>query len=80
MNTKVTVLIAIVIIAVIALGAWYIYGKKFAAPVAPAAEQGLGSDIYGQVAPNAAENLPETNPFKQEANPFKDVQTNPFGQ
>ncbi len=78
MNTKVIVLVAIVIIAVLALGAWYMFGQK-AAP-APAESQGIGSDIYGQVAPNAAESLPETNPFKQEANPFKDVQTNPFGQ
>lgn len=68
MNTKVIVLLVIVIIAAIALGAWYVmFGKKTVAP----ATQGIGGDIYNQVAPNAAENLPQTNPFKA-------VQTNPF--
>ncbi|MDP3948853.1 MAG: hypothetical protein Q8Q17_02800 [bacterium] len=78
MNTKNIVLLAIVII-IVALAAWYIVGKK-AAPTSSTAGQGLGADIYEQAVPNAAEKLPETNPFKAESNPFKAVQTNPFGE
>ena len=74
MNTKNIVLIAVVIVVIAAGVFWYVTGKKpVIAPVTPTAQTGLGGDIYGQVAPNAAQNLPETNPFKA-------VQTNPFSQ
>jgi len=40
-------------------------------------EQGLGGELYGQVQNPAAE-VPETNPFEAETNPFQQVKTNPF--
>ncbi len=71
---KNTVLVAAVLIVVALVAAWYFMWRKPAVPAAPApAAQGLGADIYNQVAPNAASNLPETNPYKA-------VQTNPFSQ
>lgn len=80
MNTTTKIVLAIVLVAVIAVAAWF-WGAGMA-PKAPsdAAGSGLGSDLYDKAAPNPAQNLPETNPFKAETNPFKDVQTNPFGQ
>lgn len=44
---------------------------------APTTEVSLGGQIYQAVA-NPAENIPETNPFAQEINPYKAVKTNPF--
>ncbi len=69
---KNTVLVAVVLAVAVFVAAWYFMWRKPTAPAAPAA-QGLGADIYNQVAPNAAANLPETNPYKA-------VQTNPFAQ
>ena len=45
-------------------------------PVEPQ-EQGLGGDLYDQVQNPAAE-VPETNPFEAETNPFQQAKTNPF--
>lgn len=39
--------------------------------------QGLGGEIYEQVQ-NPAEDIPETNPFGTETNPFEAAETNPF--
>ncbi|GEM_PF-2823623 len=40
-------------------------------------EQGLGGDLYDQIQ-NPAVEVPETNPFEAETNPFQQVKTNPF--
>lgn len=71
---KNTVLTAVVLIVIVLVAAWYFMWRKPTAPAVPApAAQGLGADIYNKVAPNAASNLPQTNPYKA-------VQTNPFSQ
>lgn len=74
--TKTNIILAVAVLIIIAaVAAWYFLWRQPAAPSTPGAaagtEGGLGADIYNQVAPNAAQNLPETNPFKA-------VQTNPF--
>ncbi len=82
MNSKKIIYIILALIVIAGLAVWFSQ-KKSAAPAfigAPENEAGLGGDIYNQVAPKTAGNLPETNPFKAETNPFKAVQTNPFGQ
>lgn len=82
MNSKKVIYIVLALIVIIGLILWFSKNKN-AVPSfigAPESESGLGGDIYNQVAPNATQNLPETNPFKTETNPFKAVQTNPFGQ
>lgn len=40
-------------------------------------EQGLGGDLYDQVQNPVAE-VPQTNPFEAETNPFQQAKTNPF--
>ena len=54
------------LIVIAGLAVWF-FKKKSAVPAfigAPENEAGLGGDIYNQVAPKTAGNLPETNPFK----------------
>ena len=74
---------ALILVAIIA-GIALFWGGKGAPTTSIQAPQekgsGLGSDIYSKIAPTSAQSLPETNPFKTETNPFKAVQTNPFGQ
>ena len=73
MNKNAVLTVAVLIIVAL-VAAWYFIWRTPSAPAVPApAAQGLGADIYKQVAPNAATNLPETNPYKA-------VQTNPFAQ
>ena len=44
----------------------------------PAVSPTLGSDIFEQVQNPLKDELPQTNPFKAETNPFKNTETNPF--
>ena len=39
---------------------------------------GLGSEISGQIQQNPVEDIPQTNPFEAETNPFGETQANPF--
>lgn len=76
MNTTAKIIVALILAAIIIAGVWFWGGKK--APTASIQmpqekSSGLGSDIYSKVAPTSAQSLPEINPFKA-------VQTNPFGQ
>lgn len=75
MVNKNLVLAVVVLIIIIAVATWYfVFRKPFAPIVSPSpatATQGLGADIYSQVAPTATTNIPQTNPYKA-------VQTNPF--
>lgn len=72
------IILGVVLIIVVGLVVWFITDGNKSADNSSTIGTGLGADIYGQVAPNPAENIPDTNPFDKETNPFKAVETNPF--
>ncbi len=71
-NTK-TIAIAVLILALIVGGIWYWWARK-AAP----GSAGLGERIFEKVQNPLKDELPQTNPFKAESNPFQKAETNPF--
>ena len=79
-------ILAVVVVAVVAAAwLWYAGYVKVpfagAPPQAPEAEVGFGGSIYNEVAAsNPAADLPQTNPFKADVNPFTNAYKNPFGQ
>ncbi len=85
-----TLIYAIVAAIVIAAGVVWYLAQPVAAPGSPtggvqqkiesAQDAGLGGQIYSQAAPNPAANVPETNPFKTQTNPYDTGYKNPFGQ
>ncbi len=81
MNTTTKIVLTVIVIALVVCAFWF-WGRGGVPTSAPSGAKGsgLGSDLYNKAAPNPAQNLPETNPFKAETNPFKGAQTNPFGQ
>ncbi len=70
---------AVVIIAALAFW-WWQNGKEAEVLQLPETEQpaSLGSQIYESVSNPVGGKVPETNPFKTETNPLKDVYKNPF--
>lgn len=83
-KSNINFIIAVVVIAVLVLvGAWWWQkNKKFEAiPPQTTEEQkpaGLGGQLYESVSNPVEGKVPETNPFKTETNPLKDVYKNPF--
>ena len=76
MQTKLIV-VFIIVLAVAGVGAYYFgyqrgyeAGKEFGMA---AAKTGAGAAVT-----NPLEKLPETNPFQEVVNPFKDLYQNPF--
>lgn len=87
MNTK-TIIVVLVVAALIVL-AIVLWPKFSSAPendleggatAANSPSASLGGQVYGAVSPDTAQAVPETNPFKAEANPYKDAYQNPFAQ
>ncbi len=80
---KKTLIIAVTVLALAAV-AWLIFIRKPSltnnkAGNGTAVEpSGLGGQLYGQVQQNPADNLPETNPFEKDLNPYKGAYVNPF--
>ncbi|MBI4132308.1 MAG: hypothetical protein HY474_01615 [Candidatus Sungbacteria bacterium] len=62
--------------ALAAAGIWYWQRRSVKPPEVPA--QTIGGEIYEKAQNPLKDELPETNPFKTEANPFKNTETNPF--
>ena len=85
-----TLIYAIVAAIVVAAGVWWFLTRPVIAPgpsmggvpqkIERTQDAGLGGQIYGQAAPNPAANVPETNPFKTQTNPYNTGYQNPFGQ
>lgn len=75
MEDSIKVPIIIAVIAIIAGAIYYFYTpEKVVAPEEPT----LGEKMGTQLELNPVENLPETNPFEAETNPFKNGYKNPF--
>lgn len=69
--------IAVIAALLAAAGIWYWYRQKDTAPQDVPARS-IGGDIFEKTQNPLKDELPETNPFKAETNPFKDKETNPF--
>lgn len=67
------VALAAVVIALIAAGIWYWQRQQ-----PETLDQGIGGEIFEKAQNPLKDELPQTNPFKAETNPFKNTETNPF--
>jgi len=73
-NKTMEIIFAVVVILVVIIGGYYLY-KTYSAPQ----EENIQEQIAEQTDINPIENLPETNPFEAETNPFSGGYKNPFG-
>ncbi|MBI2055217.1 MAG: hypothetical protein HYT39_03970 [Candidatus Sungbacteria bacterium] len=73
-NKKLIPIIAVVVVILAGgIGFWY-WQNKYAAPEEPAAakvKDGLGAESFNKTKNPLANELPETNPFQANINPFK---------
>lgn len=65
--------LAVAAIALIAAGIWYWQRRQ-----PEALDQGIGAELFEKAQNPLKDELPQTNPFKAETNPFKKTETNPF--
>jgi hypothetical protein len=87
-NKTVTVVVEIMaslIFIGVVIGVWRLMDRATVIPPpsvssvpVPETAGGLGADISASVANPTADQVPETNPFKQETNPLKGAYQNPF--
>ena len=68
-----TIIVVIVILLVLGVGYWY-WSKKQASEEAPS----LGSEIFDKTQNPLGGKLPDTNPIKDQKNPFDTIYKNPF--
>lgn len=77
MNKKVLV-VALIVVAVFAVGGYFVW-QKLSAPKVAEPPKSLGGELFEEVANPIKEKLPETNPFTEaETNPLDAVYKNPF--
>lgn len=74
-----TRLIALAVLAatLVAAGVWY-WQRQPLAPPPETPAQTIGSELFEKAQNPLKGELPQTNPFKAETNPFKNAETNPF--
>lgn len=72
-------LVAVIILAaaLIAAGIWY-WQRRQPAPPAETPVEAIGGELFEKAQNPLKDELPQTNPFKAETNPFKNTETNPF--
>ena len=72
-KSKPIILTSIIAVIIIAAGFWYWSQRKTGAPEAPATEvkDGLGAEVFKKINNPLSEELPETNPFNVNTNPFE---------
>lgn len=77
-NTPKTIIIGAVAILVIAagIGYWYWSKSKQAPPLEEVST--LGSEIFEKTQNQLQGQVPDTNPFKDQKNPFDSIYQNPF--
>lgn len=69
--------VGILVVALIAAGIWY-WQRRRPAPPAEVPAQSIGAELFEKAQNPLKGELPETNPFQAETNPFKNTETNPF--
>ncbi|MDP3727061.1 MAG: hypothetical protein Q8R35_00290 [bacterium] len=65
--------LAVAAIVLIAAGVWYWQRRSAEAPAGT-----IGAELFEKAQNPLKDELPQTNPFKAETNPFKNTETNPF--
>ena len=77
-RSKFLIIIIVVIIAALAGGYWYWSRSDQAS--SPSSEEAptLGSEIFDKTQNPLGGKLPDTNPFKDQKNPFDTIYKNPF--
>ena len=65
--------LAVIVIALIAAGIWYWQRRPAEAPAGT-----IGAELFEKAQNPLKDELPQTNPFKAETNPFKNTESNPF--
>ena len=65
--------LAVAAIVLIAAGVWYWQRRSAEAPA-----DTIGAELFEKAQNPLKDELPQTNPFKAETNPFKNTETNPF--
>ena len=75
---KISIIIAVAVLVIVAgVAFWYWSQKRAEAPETPAAAEaakvkdGLGAEAFNKTNNPLANELPETNPFQVNTNPFK---------
>lgn len=69
-------LIAVAALAVVLIAAGIWYWRHRSAPATPTST--IGAELFDKAKNPLKDQLPQTNPFKTETNPFKNTETNPF--
>ena len=69
--------LAVLVIALVAAGIWY-WQRGQAVPPADMPVKTTGAELFEKAQNPLKDELPQTNPFKAETNPFKNTETNPF--
>lgn len=75
MNSKMILIAAVAVLVIAAAGFWYWQKREVAPsqeePVAVEVEDGLGAEAFKKSNNPLSNELPETNPFQVNTNPFK---------
>ena len=76
-RSKFLIIIIVVIIAALAGGYWY-WSRSDQASSPSEEAPTLGSEIFDKTQNPLGGKLPDTNPFKDQKNPFDTIYKNPF--
>lgn len=76
-NRSRVIAVAVFVIALAVAGIWY-WQRPEPAPPAETPAQAIGGELFEKAQNPLKDELPQTNPFKAETNPFKNTETNPF--
>lgn len=73
-NRSRLIAIGLLVAALVAAGIWY-WQRRAVSPEIP---ETIGAELFEKSQNPLKDELPETNPFRAETNPFKNAETNPF--
>ncbi|MEK7546789.1 MAG: hypothetical protein AAB536_01265 [Patescibacteria group bacterium] len=72
----ISIVVAVLVLAVGGVGFWY-WSKSKQAPSSEGVPS-LGSEIFDKTQNQLQGQVPDTNPFKEQKNPFDTIYKNPF--
>ena len=77
MNRSAIIAVIIALVVVVGVGVWY-WSRSDQAPSAPTEAPTLGGQIFDKTQNPLEGQVPDTNPFKEQRNPFDVIYENPF--